>query len=310
MSNQSSSYSVWNNFFLSAGIPNTVANQYAVTFSQHRMSIDMLKEITKEILNEMGIKAMGDIIAILRHAKDICTQDELKLGMTKSSHHNVSLDNVSTRQTTNLAQRMPITTTTTTTRSGPTVTVGNKIQSRISLKSGALIASTQNTTVQSSAITNKRTSSTIPASLAKRLKPSAETYKNGHETEKTLTVHYPSSLAMAKAYQRISNNAGSSVPTQARNLPIMMRLGATLPDTSRFKSESSNASNANKNPRDWSRQEDKNSNKNHIMSNLVKSGRLGTINKTIGHPNRDTGSKGHTPRLKSTVFHRLGNGPR
>lgn len=77
-----SSYTEWKKFFVDAGIPPTVASNYAMTFSEHRIQMDMLKEINKEILLDMGIKAMGDIIAILRHAKNIYTKSELKVTTT------------------------------------------------------------------------------------------------------------------------------------------------------------------------------------------------------------------------------------
>ena len=37
----------WNNFFLDAGIPKTVAARYAVTFSDNRMSFEMLMDLNK-----------------------------------------------------------------------------------------------------------------------------------------------------------------------------------------------------------------------------------------------------------------------
>ena len=42
---------------------------YAVTFTKHRISKDMLPELTKEYLGDLGIKLMGDVIAILKHAR-------------------------------------------------------------------------------------------------------------------------------------------------------------------------------------------------------------------------------------------------
>lgn len=178
------SLEVWNNFFQSAGIPSGVAHGYATKFSQHRIRIDMLQEISKEILLDMGIKAMGDIIAILRHAKSICAQDELKPS-----------DIINPQATSRGTPIMVNTRTLVKTRTSPepAPASSNRIQSRLSMRSGAIIAS--------SSLNGKRTNSAISSSLAKRLAPAPSERKF---TEKTLTVKYPSREAIAKAAQRIS----------------------------------------------------------------------------------------------------------
>uniref|UniRef100_T1IPT2 DUF5577 domain-containing protein n=1 Tax=Strigamia maritima TaxID=126957 RepID=T1IPT2_STRMM len=63
--------STWLQFFKNAGLPPTVAANYAILFSNHRMQIDMLGDLSRDILQAMGITVMGDIIAVLKHAKDI-----------------------------------------------------------------------------------------------------------------------------------------------------------------------------------------------------------------------------------------------
>ena len=60
----------WVKFFEAAGLPGRYAARYAVIFADHRIQKDMLKDLSKEILYDMGIKTIGDVIAILRHAKD------------------------------------------------------------------------------------------------------------------------------------------------------------------------------------------------------------------------------------------------
>ena len=60
---------MWFKFFLDAGIPPSDAGNYAVTFTEHRIQADMLSELTKEYLADMGITVLGDVIAILKHAR-------------------------------------------------------------------------------------------------------------------------------------------------------------------------------------------------------------------------------------------------
>lgn len=302
MTNSSSSYSVWNDFFLLAGIPNTVAHEYAVTFAQHRIRIDMLKEITKEILLDMGIKAMGDIIAILRHAKNRYTQDELQ-GGTKNMISDVANTMISSKQpvVNQLAQRTPITTS----RNGPSISslVGNKVQSRVNLNSGALIASSNNSTTHAGQ-NNKRSSSTISNSLAKRLRPSSQTDPNHASRglpEKTLTVHYPSGQAMARAQQRVLGKA--SAPSTRVQGPgsIKSRLGS-IEEAGMGRSKST--SNQHGNRQNWSEKPLKTTNgvassRSSSTQSFSTSGRHGT--------GRDDHERRQPGRLKSTVFRRLGD---
>lgn len=66
--------SYWIKFFTDCGIPAGEAANYAVTFTDNRIQKDHLNDLTKEYLNDMGIKILGDVIAILKHAKDVHTQ--------------------------------------------------------------------------------------------------------------------------------------------------------------------------------------------------------------------------------------------
>ncbi|XP_053203287.1 uncharacterized protein C19orf47 homolog isoform X2 [Panonychus citri] len=67
----SRSTNFWMDFFLNSNLPQSVATKYAVIFTDHRIQENMLGDITKDMLYDMGIKTMGDVIAILKHAKEV-----------------------------------------------------------------------------------------------------------------------------------------------------------------------------------------------------------------------------------------------
>ncbi|EYB84908.1 hypothetical protein Y032_0307g2016 [Ancylostoma ceylanicum] len=60
----------WQSFFIKIGIPAGVSSRYAEVFRQNRVSKDMLSDLDKATLADLGVTAVGDQLAILRSAKD------------------------------------------------------------------------------------------------------------------------------------------------------------------------------------------------------------------------------------------------
>lgn len=65
---------VWQRFFKDALIPAQFIQTYANKFTENRIRFDMLADLDKSLLNEMGITAIGDCLSILKHAKTIISQ--------------------------------------------------------------------------------------------------------------------------------------------------------------------------------------------------------------------------------------------
>eukprot|EP00045_Choanoeca_perplexa_P006426 m.54612 g.54612 ORF g.54612 m.54612 type:complete len:240 (-) comp13636_c0_seq2:207-926(-) len=74
----------WHKFFLDAGIPESHALSYADVFVDNRITEIMLEDLTKEILAELGVAAIGDVLAIHKAAKMHSSSNVETLGVTKS----------------------------------------------------------------------------------------------------------------------------------------------------------------------------------------------------------------------------------
>ncbi|KAL4647355.1 hypothetical protein GN956_G7913 [Arapaima gigas] len=79
MASVTTATSEWIQFFKDAGIPPGLAVNYALSFVDNRIQKTMLMDLSKEIMMDLGITVIGDIIAILKHAKHVYRQDMCKM---------------------------------------------------------------------------------------------------------------------------------------------------------------------------------------------------------------------------------------
>ena len=68
----------WENFFQKAGIPEDTSKTYAKSFKNNSVTEPLLPELTKELLNDLGITIMGDILIILQQANNLHQRTQLK----------------------------------------------------------------------------------------------------------------------------------------------------------------------------------------------------------------------------------------
>lgn len=78
MAETKSSY--WFQFFKNAGIPENICLQYSKLFAEHRIQKSQLIDFNKSLLNEIGITAVGDVLAVLKFAQkeaEKCSYEKL-----------------------------------------------------------------------------------------------------------------------------------------------------------------------------------------------------------------------------------------
>ncbi|EGD80939.1 hypothetical protein PTSG_01522 [Salpingoeca rosetta] len=75
----------WLKFFMSCSIPEEMAQTYTEVFNDNHMKSDMLADLDKEILQDLGIVSMGHIIRILKRAKALIEYQEKQRAKARRS---------------------------------------------------------------------------------------------------------------------------------------------------------------------------------------------------------------------------------
>ena len=75
----------WVAFFGDAGVPSSAAKTYAAAFVENRIRENMLEDLDKEYLRDMGITVLGDIICILKHSKKVVETKKKEISLKDHS---------------------------------------------------------------------------------------------------------------------------------------------------------------------------------------------------------------------------------
>ena len=71
----------WKSFLADAGIPSAACNNYPTTFAENRITEADLPDLTKNYLRDLSINVIGDVLAVIRHAKT-CTSSTTDAPLT------------------------------------------------------------------------------------------------------------------------------------------------------------------------------------------------------------------------------------
>ncbi|XP_059575123.1 uncharacterized protein C19orf47 homolog isoform X2 [Alligator mississippiensis] len=225
--------SEWIQFFKEAGIPPGPAVNYAVTFVDNRIQKNMLLDLNKEIMNELGITVVGDVIAILKHAKVVYRQEVCKaatetLGSTPPSMQSElrrSANSAATRMIANSLSRdspplTPVRRPDTASTSKISVTVSNKLAAKNNAKAVSCEAA-----AESPAVPVKRRCVTAEMegkyviSMPKGTTP---------RTKKILEQQAAKGLQRTSVFDRLGAEMKADTTTGSKPTGVFSRLGDTL----------------------------------------------------------------------------------
>ncbi|GMS80415.1 hypothetical protein PENTCL1PPCAC_2590 [Pristionchus entomophagus] len=77
--------SEWARFFTLASIPDGIAARYAASFAKNRVTREMLGDLDKETLIDLGVTTVGDQIAIMKRVKAVAAMEKVGSGQIKKN---------------------------------------------------------------------------------------------------------------------------------------------------------------------------------------------------------------------------------
>ena len=77
----------WTKFFCDAGLQEDIAVNYANIFNSNRIKFEFLPDLDKDYLKDMDITIIGDIMAILKHAKAYQTSHQKQERIQENSRN-------------------------------------------------------------------------------------------------------------------------------------------------------------------------------------------------------------------------------
>ncbi|CAJ0949945.1 unnamed protein product [Ranitomeya imitator] len=220
--------SEWINFFKEAGIPAGPAVNYAVMFVDNRIQKSMLMDLNKDIINELGITAVGDVIAILKHAKVVHRQDickaltDLSSGAIMQSELRRTANSPATRMIANSLRRdsppsTPVRRPETST-SNISVTVSNKVALKKSL--AALSSPAEEDTSPEVPVKRRRVTAEMEGKYIINM-PKGTTER----TKKILEEQAAKGTSRTSVFDRLGAESKADTTTGAKPTGVFSRLG-------------------------------------------------------------------------------------
>ncbi|KAM5145985.1 uncharacterized protein C19orf47 homolog isoform 2-T4 [Mantella aurantiaca] len=213
--------SEWISFFKEAGIPAGPAVNYAVTFVDNRISKNMLLDLNKEIMNELGITVVGDVIAILKHAKDMCramTEPPSQNNMQNELRRNAN--SPATRMIANSLSRDSPPSTPVRRQETSTSKISVTVSNKVALKNAQSAVSTPATDTDEVSVKRRRVTAEMEGKYIINM-PKGTTAR----TKKILEEQAAKSLTRTSVFDRLGAESKADTTTGTKPTGVFSRLG-------------------------------------------------------------------------------------